>query len=176
MASIELTDTEHVPVRYLPKILTNKDRKQQTKNLIKSRKLYIKNQYFKRPTIKSFKSRRSRHLANAKELYNVENVYPNAELAKKTQCKLSSLKKIVNKGEGAYYSSGSRPNQTSQSWGRARLASALTGGNASIVDYDILYHGCKPNSMALKLATKTCKKQKKCKKYTIKNTNISLNK
>jgi len=176
MTSIELTDTQHVPVRYLPKILTNKDRKQQTKNLIKSRKLYIKNQYFKRPTIKSFKSRRSRHLANARELYNVENVYPTPELAKATQCKLSSLKKIVNKGEGAYYSSGSRPNQTSQSWGRARLASALTGGNASIVDYDILYHGCKPNSMALKLATKTCKKQKKCKKYTIKNTNISLNK
>jgi len=176
MTSIKLTDTEHVPVRYLPKILTNKDRKQQTKNLIKSRKLYKKNQYFKRPAIKSFKSRRSRHLANARELYNVENIYPNAELAKKTQCKLSSLKKIVKKGEGAYYSSGSRPNQTPESWGIARLASALTGGNAAIVDYHLLYNGCEPDSMALKLATKTCKKQKKCKKYTMKNTNISLNK
>ena len=44
MTSIELTDTEHVPVRYLPKILSDKDRKQQTKNLIKSRKLYKKKQ------------------------------------------------------------------------------------------------------------------------------------
>ena len=168
MTSIELTDTEHVPVRYLPKILTKKDRKQQTKNLIKSRKLYKKKQYFKRPLIKSFKSRRSRHLANARELYNVENVYPTPELAKATKCKLSSLEKIVNKGEGAYYSSGSRPNQTPESWGIARLASALTGGNAAIVDYHILHDGCEPNSMALKLATKTCKKQNKCKKYTIK--------
>ena len=42
MTSIELTDTEHVPVRYLPKILTKKDRKQQTKNLIKSRKMLMK--------------------------------------------------------------------------------------------------------------------------------------
>ena len=169
MSSIEILDGQHVPVRYLPKILTNKDRKQQTKNLIKSRKLYKKKQYFKRPTIKSFKSRRSRHLANARELYNVENVYPTTELAKVTQCKLSALKKIVNKGEGAYYSSGSRPNQTPESWGIARLASALTGGNAAIVDYHILHDGCKPTSMALKLATKTCKKQNKCKKYTIKN-------
>ena len=169
MSSIEIVDGQHVPVRYLPKILTNKDRKQQTKNLIKSRKLYKKKQYFKRPSIKSFKSRRSRHLANARELYNVENVYPTAELAKATQCKLSSLEKIVNKGEGAYYSSGSRPNQTPESWGIARLASALTGGNAAIVDYHILHDGCKPTSMALKLATETCKKQNKCKKYTIKN-------
>jgi hypothetical protein len=176
MTSIELTDTEHVPVRYLPKILTDKDRKQQTKNLIKSRKLYKKKQYFKRPSIKSFKSKRSRHLANARELYNVENVYPTPELAKATQCKLSSLKKIVNKGEGAYYSSGSRPNQTPESWGIARLASALTGGNAAIVDYHILHDGCKPNSMALKLATKTCKKQNKCKKYTMKNYASLLNK
>jgi len=176
MTSIELTDTEHVPVRYLPKILSDKDRKQQTKNLIKSRKLYKKKQYFKRPSIKSFKSRRSRHLANARELYNVENVYPTPELAKATQCKLSSLKKIVNKGEGAYYSSGSRPNQTPESWGIARLASALTGGNAAIVDYHILHNGCKSNSMALKLATKTCKKQNKCKKYTMKNYASLLNK
>jgi hypothetical protein len=48
MSSIEIVDGQHVPVRYLPKILTNKDRKQQTKNLIKSRKLYKKKQYFKK--------------------------------------------------------------------------------------------------------------------------------
>jgi len=40
------------------------------------------------------------------------------------------LQKIVNKGMGAYYSSGSRPNQTPASWGIARLASAITGGPA----------------------------------------------
>ena len=45
---------------------------------------------------------------------------------------------IVKKGQGAYYSSGSRPNQTGHSWGRARLASSITGGKASAVDYKIL--------------------------------------
>ena len=53
---------------------------------------------------------------------------------KKTGCSIEALKKIVNKGEGAYYSSGSRPNQTSHSWGYARLASAITGGKAAAVD------------------------------------------
>jgi hypothetical protein len=89
-------------------------------------------------------------------------VLPNKELSVKTGCKISALEKIVKKGEGAYYSSGSRPNQTAESWGIARLASSITGGNASIVDYHILKSGCKKTSKALKLANKTCKKQGKC--------------
>jgi len=64
------------------------------------------------------------------------------------------LSEIVRKGEGAYYSSGSRPNQTPQSWAYARLASAITGGKAAKVDYHILEKGCKPDSKALKLAKK----------------------
>jgi len=40
------------------------------------------------------------------------------------------VKQIVKKGKGAYYSSGSRPNQIPHSWGYTRLASAITGGNA----------------------------------------------
>ena len=78
-------------------------------------------------------------MAKLKEMYGVENANPTQELASKTKCNLASLEKIVNKGEGAYYSSGSRPNQTTlQSWGLARLASTLTGGNASVIDYNIL--------------------------------------
>jgi hypothetical protein len=72
------------------------------------------------------------------------------------------LEKILSKGRGAYFSSGSRPNQSAESWGLARLASAITGGNASTVDYKILVEGCKPSSKALKLARKTCKKRNKC--------------
>jgi len=48
----------------------------------------------------------------------------------------------------------------------ARLASAITGGNSSIVDYHLLESGCKKNSKALKMARKTCKKQNKCKNKT----------
>ena len=68
------------------------------------------------------------------------------------------LKKIVKKGQGAYYSSGSRPNQTAQSWGLARLASAITAGKAAAVDYNILEKGCKHNSKALTLAKKAKRK------------------
>jgi hypothetical protein len=86
---------------------------------------------------------------------------PNAALAKATGCSVGSLRKIVKKGEGAFYSSGSRPNQTPQSWGYARLASAITGGKAAAVDYTILQNGCKPNSGALRRANASRKKHDK---------------
>ena len=41
---------------------------------------------------------------------------------------------ILAKGRGAYASSGSRPNVSSHAWAYARLASALMGGKASVVD------------------------------------------
>jgi len=86
-------------------------------------------------------------------MYKVDKVVPNKELAKKTGCTLKTLKDIVRKGEGAYYSSGSRPNQTAHSWAYARLASAITGGKASLVDIHLLRKGCDPRtSKALKLA------------------------
>ena len=44
---------------------------------------------------------------------------------------------ILKKGRGAYYSSGSRPNQSSNSWAYARLASVITGGKARKVDNKI---------------------------------------
>ena len=83
---------------------------------------------------------------------------PNKELALKTGCTLSALNKIVKKGEGAYYSSGSRPNQTPQSWGLARLASSLTSGKAGAIDYNILNEGCKRGSKGYKMAQLAHKK------------------
>lgn len=158
-------DTLHVPIRYIPKSLTKKDLLKQKQELRKSRKLYKTGKYYSRSHIASFKSRKSRHLRHAEELYNVEHISPSKELAKKTQCSVETLEKIVNKGRGAYFSSGSRPNQSAESWGIARLATAITGGNSSIVDLHLLYNGCKSTSPALKLAKKTCKKQNKCTKY-----------
>jgi hypothetical protein len=58
-------------------------------------------------------------------------------LARKTQCKRSALEKIVNKVRGAYFSSGSRPNQTSSSWDYARLASVIMNGKARKYDKKI---------------------------------------
>jgi hypothetical protein len=154
-----------IPERYIPKVLSKTDKNIQKKNIEKSRRLYKSHKFFERPKVKSFKSKPSQHVKRAMEIYEVDSVVPNKELAEKTQCSQDALEKIVNKGRGAYYSSGSRPNQTAESWGLARLASAITGGNSSWVDYNILYDGCKGTSPALAMATKTCKKQKKCKKY-----------
>jgi hypothetical protein len=175
MKNILLENDVHVPTRYIPRYLNKTDTKKQKTYLKKSRKLYKKHIYYQRPNVASFKSLPSPHVKNAMAMYNVENVMPTADLAKKTKCYLRSLKKIVNKGRGAYYSSGSRPNQTPDSWGIARLASAITGGNSSIVDYHILYNGCSPDSKALTLATQTCKRQGKCKKYLDANKNNNKN-
>ena len=50
----------------------------------------------------------------------------------------TDVDKILAKGKGAYMTSGSRPNQTPDSWANARLASVLTGGNALKVDKDLV--------------------------------------
>jgi hypothetical protein len=158
------------PKRYIPKHLSKKDKKKQSKELRKSRKDYKNKKYYTRKQIKSFKGSKSKHVINAMKMYNVNNVKPSKNLAKKTKCKLSSLKKMMKKGQGAYFSSGSRPNQTAHSWGIARLASAITGGKASAVDYHILEKNCKPSSKALKLAKKSRKKYKYGRRKTAKVT------
>ena len=145
-------------LRYLPKHLTRKDKKQQGRELLKSKRLYKKGIYHSRKKVKSFKSKKSSHVTNAKKMYKVDKIGATKELAKATGCSKKALNKIIKKGMGAYYSSGSRPNQTGHSWGIARLASAITSGKSAAVDYDILEKGCKRNSKALSLAKKAKKK------------------
>jgi hypothetical protein len=151
---------ENIIERYIPPSLSQSDLKKQKKNIIKSRKLYRKGKYYQRPKVKSFKSKKSRHLEHARKLYGIDKIHPSKELAEKTQCSQEALEQIVNKGRGAYYSSGSRPNQTPDSWGYARLGSALTGGPSSQIDYHILEKGCQKGSKALQLANKTRKRIK----------------
>ena len=148
-----------IPNRYVPKNLTGKDKKLQLKMLKKSRKMYKNKKYFTRKRVASFKNKKSSHIQRAQKIYGIKNVTPNKELVKKTGCSLNALNKIIKKGEGAYYSSGSRPNQTAQSWGLARLASSITGGNAAIVDYHILKDGCDHKKKAFILANKIVKNQ-----------------
>ena len=148
------------PTRYLPTVLTKKDKKSQFNMLIKSKKLYKKNKYYTRKQLPSYKHKKSSHILNARKIYNIQNITPNKELSLKSGCTLSALNQIVKKGEGAYYSSGSRPNQTPQSWGLARLASSLTSGKAAAVDYDIIKKGCNHNKKAFILANKSRKKYK----------------
>ena len=145
----------HVPIRYVPRTLSRKDRRRQIAMLKRSRKLYKRGKYYGRTTkLKSYPHVVSKHVVTARRMYRVDRIVPNAVLARATGCSVGSLQKIVNKGEGAFYSSGSRPNQTPQSWGYARLASAITGGKAAAVDYAILKNGCDSRSKALRLDQK----------------------
>ena len=150
----------NLPTKYLPSLKQIKDSAKQVKMLLKSRKQYKKGKFFTRKKIKSYKSKPSNHITDARKIYGIQNITPNKELAKKTGCSLSALKQIVRKGQGAYYSSGSRPNQTSQSWGLARLASSITAGKSAAVDYDILEKGCDHKKKAFLLAKKSKRKYK----------------
>jgi hypothetical protein len=136
-----------LPTKYLPSLSKKKDIKKQVKMLMKSRKQYKKGNFFTRKNVKSYKSKPSNHITDAKKIYNIENVSPNKELARKTGCSL-------------YYSSGSRPNQTPQSWGLARLASSITAGKSAAVDYNILEKGCNHKKKAFILAKKSRRKYK----------------
>jgi len=140
--------------RYLPDTLSIRDKSRQRKELTKSRRLYKQGKYYTRKSMRSFKSKPSKHLDRARSMYHVDKIRPTSELSRKTGCSLKGLRQIVKKGEGAYYSSGSRPNQTPQSWGNARLASAITGGNASLVDFHILDKECDHRKPAFRLAQK----------------------
>ena len=146
-----------VPIKYVPKRLSRRDKKKQKKMLKKSRKLYKKKKYFTRKKVKSFKSKVSPHIKKSLKIYKLKKFSVNQELAKKTGCSLTGLRKIVKKGQGAYYSSGSRPNQTGHSWGYARLASSISGGKAAAVDFNILEKYCKKGSKALRLAKRSRK-------------------
>ena len=147
-----------IPRKYVPKRLSKKDKKKQLREIKKSRKAYKNRQYHTRKKVKSFKTKKSAHILNAERIYKIKNVRPGKELAKKTGCSIGALQKIVKKGQGAYFSSGSRPNQTAHSWGYARLASSITGGKSAAVDFKVLSEGCKKTAKAYKLALKSKKK------------------
>lgn len=136
---------------YIPRHLTKTDKRRQKREIAKSKRLYKKHKYYTRKKLSSFKTKPSKHLKRVKEIYKIDPLVINRTLVVKTGCPKSVLNKIVNKGMGAYYSSGSRPNQTAESWGIARLASAITGGPASKIDRHLLEQ-CKVDKPAYRLA------------------------
>jgi hypothetical protein len=148
-----------VPIRYVPRTLSKSDQKSQINQIIKSRKAYKKGTYVTRKKMPSFKNRPSSHVVNARRLYGVESISPSSRvLSRNSGCSIKAMKQIVRKGEGAYFSSGSRPNQTAKSWGIARLAASLTGSKSAVIDYTILESGCNPKKPAIRLAKQSRKR------------------
>jgi len=115
-----------LPINYLPKTLSHKDRKTHIKS-ISDNKI--------RPKVKSFKSSRSKWVKNFTRKYN-KNI-TNSKWINKHILSHKGQRKVLNKGKGAYFSSGSRPNQTPQSWAYARLASVIMNGPARKIDKHI---------------------------------------
>ena len=152
------TTQKRFPIKYLPNKLTKKDRKKQKKELLKSQEDYKKGIYHTREKVKSYDVKPSKYVVQAKKMYDIDNVKPSKELAKKTGCSIKGLNEIVKKGQGAYYSSGSRPNQSGHSWGIARMASVITGNKAAAVDFHIVEKYCDKTKKGYKTALKGKKK------------------
>lgn len=72
-----------------------------------------------------------------KELDKMKGGRSKKNIAKVTGIPFKAIDEVFKKGEGAYYSAGSRPNQTPQSWAYARVYSYILGGNARKVDKEI---------------------------------------
>lgn len=117
--------TKRVPKQYVPSTLSTVDRKKQVASLVKETK---------RPEVTSSKSRRSTHVVKFEKKYGYPITSPRVGREILTP---TGVKKILSKARGAYFSSGSRPGQTPDSWAYARLASVIMGGPARKVDADI---------------------------------------
>jgi len=123
-----------IPKKYTEK-LSKQDKKKQKKNLIRSRNMYKKGIYVDRPKLKSYPKKRSAHIVKFEKKYN--HKITDKDYIDKHILSTKGQNQILKKGRGAYYSSGSRPNQSSNSWAYARLASVITGGKARKVDNKI---------------------------------------
>lgn len=115
-----------IPKTYLPKGLSEADKKKQKESILKKKD---------RPKIKSFQSKRSSWAEKFENKYGYK--ISNLSKVSKDIISRTGINKIMDKGRGAYYSSGSRPNQTAQSWALARLASVIMGGPSRRIDKDI---------------------------------------
>tara|TARA_R100000951_G_scaffold77263_1_gene65291 strand:+ start:67 stop:495 length:429 start_codon:yes stop_codon:yes gene_type:complete len=131
------------PKRYIPKSLSAVDKQKQKKQLDKSTKDYDKGKYTDRKKLKSFKSKKSSYVVDVKEKLgvpmNFEKISEKLSSNKKRQKQLiQGMEEICDKGKAAYYSSGSRPNQTPFSWCKGRVASVLVGGKSRAIDKAIV--------------------------------------
>ena len=126
---------KNIPKKYYSGI-DKKDIVNQCNEIKKSRKNYKKQKYFTRKKIKSYKHKPSRHVIDFKKKYCIDmgNLKKIQEI---TGVPIRASKEVLKRGRGAYLSNGSRPNQTPESWARARLASFILKRGAYIRDKDI---------------------------------------
>ncbi len=106
--------------------LKGKDLQKQIKSIVEKKD---------RPKTNTKSNTKSKYVVQFTKKYN--QPITNKSFISKNIITNTGIDKILNKGRGAYYSSGSRPNQNSSSWAYARLASVIMNGPARKVDKDI---------------------------------------
>lgn len=126
-----------IPKKYTAN-LSRKDKKKQMRSIKKAQRSYRKKkkEYIDRPKLKSYRSKKSSWVKKFEKKYG-KDVKSLKQISKATGIPVKALQKVIKKGKGAYYSSGSRPNQTASSWGEARMYSFIMGGPARKVDMHI---------------------------------------
>ena len=126
--------SSNYPKQYTAK-LSRKDKQTQLKALGKLKKAYSKGKYLDRPKLKSYKNKESGWTAKFHKLYPEAKSIK--QVAKAVNIPEKALREVIKKGRGAYYSSGSRPNQTASSWGKARMYAYILGSPTRRVDHHI---------------------------------------
>ncbi len=116
-----------IPKKYVPDSLTPSQKKKQMNSIREKRD---------RPKL-DIKTKRSKFSVMAEKYFGKGKTSID-DIAKKLKINKKGLQLIMEKGQGAYYSSGSRPNQTAFSWGQSRIYSVLFGGEARRIDKDIV--------------------------------------
>jgi len=130
--------------RYIPKSLSKEDKVKQRKQLDKSTSDYKKGIFTQRKKLDSFKSKPSPYVTKVKKKLDLETLSTTkvADKLGRTEKRKKEIKKglelVKDKAEGAYFSSGSRPNQTPQSWAIGRFSSVLVGGPSRKIDKKIV--------------------------------------
>ena len=122
------------PKKYTAK-LSRKDKKKQLSQLKSLKKAYSQGKYLDRPKLKSYKNKESGWTAKFHKLYPEAKSIK--QISKAVKIPEKALKEVIKKGKGAYYSSGSRPNQTASSWGKARMYAYILGSPTRKVDHHI---------------------------------------
>lgn len=115
--------------------LSRKDKKKQLTALKKLKKAYSKGTYLNRPKLKSYKKKESGWTSKFHKLHPDAKTIK--QISKAVKIPEKALKEVIKKGRGAYYSSGSRPNQTASSWGKARMYAYILGSPTRRVDHHI---------------------------------------
>ena len=118
-------ETRDIPKKYIPDSLSPAERKKQIKSIFEGKD---------RPNIKK-KTRRSSHTIKFEKKYGT-TIMDDKFITKNIISK-KGMEEILDKGRGAYYTSGSRPSVSVEQWARSRLASVIMGGGARKVDKKI---------------------------------------